>query len=145
MVAFYLASLRFRKFKFQIIAPFVLAHAADLCKAMRLATSMLYYGYMDHVITYKNCVGKWKTFLSLGKKFQHTSHKWFIQDVSPDMPLASSVGKNQKEYRRQYSVIYLLGNPQRNVGDWLTQTKQTGYHSNVQHSNGYVSTTTNHS
>ena len=35
------------------------------------------------------------------------------------MPLASSVGKKTKK-STVYSVIYLLGNPQRDVGDWLT-------------------------
>ena len=34
------------------------------------------------------------------------------------MPLASLVGKKPK--RVQKTVIYLLGNPQRDVGDWLT-------------------------
>ena len=43
------------------------------------------------------------------------------------------------------SVIYLLGNPQRDVGDWLTLRNKLDTIANVQHSNGYVSTTTNHS
>ena len=34
------------------------------------------------------------------------------------MPLASSVGKTKKS--TEDSVIYLLGNPQRDVGYWLT-------------------------
>ena len=35
------------------------------------------------------------------------------------MPLASSVGKKTKKSTED-SVIYLLGNLQRDVGDWLT-------------------------
>ena len=35
------------------------------------------------------------------------------------MPLASSVGKKPKK-NTEDSVIYLLGNPHRDVGDWLT-------------------------
>ena len=35
------------------------------------------------------------------------------------MPLASSVGKKPKKSTKD-SVIYLLGNPQRDVSDWLT-------------------------
>ena len=35
------------------------------------------------------------------------------------MPLASSVGKKTKKSTED-SVIYLPGNPQRDVGDWLT-------------------------
>ena len=35
------------------------------------------------------------------------------------MLLASSVGKKPKKSTED-SVIYLLGNPQRDVGDWLT-------------------------
>ena len=35
------------------------------------------------------------------------------------MPLASSVGKKPKKSTED-SVIYLLGNAQRDVGDWLT-------------------------
>ena len=35
------------------------------------------------------------------------------------MPLASSVGKKPQKSTED-SVIYLLGNPQRDVGDWLT-------------------------
>ena len=35
------------------------------------------------------------------------------------MPLASSVGKKTKKSTED-SVIYLLGNPQHDVGDWQT-------------------------
>ena len=35
------------------------------------------------------------------------------------MPLASSVGKKQKKSTED-SVISLLGNPQRDISDWLT-------------------------
>ena len=35
------------------------------------------------------------------------------------MPLASSVGKKRKKSTED-SVIYLLGKPQHDVGDWLT-------------------------
>ena len=37
--------------------------------------------------------------------------------LPPEVPLASSVGKNQKS--TEGSVIYVLGNAQRDVGDWL--------------------------
>ena len=39
------------------------------------------------------------------------------------MPLASSVGKKTKKSTED-SVIYLLGNPQRDIGDWPTLTNK---------------------
>ena len=78
-----------QKVKFQIIAPFVLALVADICKAMRLATSMLYCGYMGHALHY---IQKWPgkmTFLFLpyvGSSC-HTAHRrqtfeWVKVDVA---------------------------------------------------------------